>query len=821
MTDVFMTVLNMSATAAFVIAALCLARLALRRMRAPKWISYAMWAVAGFNLLCPFKLSAPVSLLPQNMPEVALPSHFIYDQTLLAPGVMPEAGRYIESGYSYAVVWNFSEILAYAWIAGIAAMLLYAAISYIRLMRNKDSAGTPFVYGFVKPKIHMPGGLAGEQLRYATLHEQTHIKRRDHLVKLLAFSILCIHWFNPFAWLAFALLCADMEMSCDERVLRELGMGAKADYSQALLSLSMNRRILGASPLAFGEGGVKERVKNVLNFKKPARAVLVAAVALVAVLSVGFAVNRAGREKYANFSAIAIDGYAISRNAVDGLRTIGLYENGIGAMTIFLAHAENGDTPSFLNKNAQNITAIEQIEELLGKGKLVKLSPSENGQPLREERYASENGLTVSFIYVDGEDGGIMHRLYRVDWGISEAGDASRPSPGEATVAVTELAALRTPYVGDNSAVGKIVDSLPPLGARHTQRFFSIGDDYGTGRAQYTLTVYYEQDGKINGDYAITPRNAVILFALIDNLEEVNIAIRYTPSGDELDESAYSDRYANNRAELGEYLSTAGLAWDDFHDDWEGSLEAAFALIGSGELEQRPQTPPAPLSERRPMLMADGALYFGTGRQILQEPGKTAIFGKITSTVSASEPPAQNGQSNFGSKGAAYAFFDGSLAVSLNGKWFLFEKDPNISRLSSWAPLDELPVDYGQNQAVADGVYVNIHGSEIYNEYQLTRFISDSRAGTQAFLREMQYTVEGDLVITDYLFDGETFTVTYDATRDAFGSQDITARTYRYMVEYTPTAEQGYLGTVPILLLSNTQSVTEAGFNNGEYWQVP
>jgi beta-lactamase regulating signal transducer with metallopeptidase domain len=148
----------------------------------------------------------------------------------------------------------------YVWIFGVAAMVVYAANSYVRLVCRRDSVAAPFVYGFVKPKIHIPGGLSGEALRYVTLHEQTHIRRRDYLVKLFAFALLCVHWFNPFAWLAFALLCADMEMACDERVLRELGMGAKAGYSQTLLSLSINRRILSAPPIAFGEGGIKERV---------------------------------------------------------------------------------------------------------------------------------------------------------------------------------------------------------------------------------------------------------------------------------------------------------------------------------------------------------------------------------------------------------------------------------------------------------------------------------------------------------------------------------------------------------------------------------
>ena len=293
MTDIFAAVLNMSVTAAFVIAALCIARLVLRKIRAPKWISYALWAVAGFRLAVPFTFESVMSLMPQGIPEVSIPPR-MYVDIPPASGTQEWTQWALSSDHSAYIkpVWSAFDTLAVIWLIGIALMLLYSVFSYVRLLRRKDSVATPFIFGFIKPKIHIPGGLSGDELRYALLHEQTHIKRRDYLVKLLAFALLCVHWFNPLAWVAFVLLCADMEMSCDERVLRELGVGIKADYSQALLSLSVNRRILNASPLAFGEGGIKERVKNVLKFKKPSQVIIIVALALAVVLSVGFAVNR-------------------------------------------------------------------------------------------------------------------------------------------------------------------------------------------------------------------------------------------------------------------------------------------------------------------------------------------------------------------------------------------------------------------------------------------------------------------------------------------------------------------------------------------------
>jgi beta-lactamase regulating signal transducer with metallopeptidase domain len=297
MTDIFMTVLNMSVTAAFVIAAVCVARIVLQKMRAPKWISYALWAVAGFRLAVPFAFESVLSLIPRKVNEIvadipAAEHEYHIDFFPVAPqGAIVDVER-SPLGFGGLTV---HDVLARVWLTGVAAMLLYAVVSYVRLIHRKDSAATPFVYGFIKPKIHIPSGLAEEELRYVTLHEQTHIKRRDHLVKLFAFTLLCVHWFNPLAWVAFVLLCADMEMSCDERVLRGLGTDAKADYSQTLLSLSMNRRILGASPLAFGEGGINERVKNVLKFQKPTRLVIIAAVVLAVGLTAGLTTNGAER----------------------------------------------------------------------------------------------------------------------------------------------------------------------------------------------------------------------------------------------------------------------------------------------------------------------------------------------------------------------------------------------------------------------------------------------------------------------------------------------------------------------------------------------
>lgn len=308
MDNLFIALLNMSLTGAFVIAGICLARLLLKK--APKIISYCLWAVAGFRLIFPYSIKGNFSLIPfnaqiipkdiamQSLPQIDSGVDFI--NTAIG-SILPAATPY--ASINPLQIWLFlGESL---WLIGFAAMLLYGFISYVLLKRKMRTAilindnifeaegiKSPFVLGFLHPKIYLPTFLESRELDYIILHEQTHIHRRDHIVKPAAYFILCLHWFNPLVWTAFLLMGADMEMSCDERVLKEIGGERKKDYSLSLLSVATEGRIIGGSPLTFGEGGIKKRVENVLNFKKHSQIIIIAAVILAAVVIAGFAVNQ-------------------------------------------------------------------------------------------------------------------------------------------------------------------------------------------------------------------------------------------------------------------------------------------------------------------------------------------------------------------------------------------------------------------------------------------------------------------------------------------------------------------------------------------------
>ncbi|MCL2137146.1 MAG: M56 family metallopeptidase [Coriobacteriia bacterium] len=310
MDKAFITVVNMSLTGVFVIIAVCLARIPLKK--APKLVSYCLWAVVGFRLLFPFSVQSAFSLLPINpkpIPtDIGMQSSPYIDTGIDAIDqavntVLPEAGLTAE-GAGPLSAW--AAAFSWAWAVGMTAMAVFGIASYVRLKRKMASANevgegvyesaraaSPFMLGLAKPRIYLPIGISPDEREYVVAHERIHLQRRDHLVKCAAYLILCLHWFNPFAWLAFLLMGVDMELSCDERVLKDLGAGIKKKYSMSLLAMASSHWPVSTSPLSFSEGGLKERIKNVMGFKKPSRMLVVLSVAVALVVGLGFALDRA------------------------------------------------------------------------------------------------------------------------------------------------------------------------------------------------------------------------------------------------------------------------------------------------------------------------------------------------------------------------------------------------------------------------------------------------------------------------------------------------------------------------------------------------
>ncbi|MGI6027021.1 MAG: M56 family metallopeptidase [Candidatus Scatomorpha sp.] len=306
MPGLFLSVVNLSVSASWLILAVCVLRLLLRR--APKWSACLLWGVVGLRLVWPFSLESVLSLIPsaETVPEgIALEAvpHISSGVEFIDKAVNPllEAGLSPNVGDSVNPLQIVIPALAVLWLAVAAAMLLYALASWLRLRRLVsesvpagegvyicDRVRDPFILGLFRPRVYLPSQLAEPELGYVLAHERAHLRRRDYLWKPLGWLILCVHWFNPLVWLGYALFCRDVEAACDESVVRGLDDEGRRGYSRALLECSSPRGAVSACPLAFGETGVKARIKGVMSYKRPALWIAAAAVIGCAVVCVCF-----------------------------------------------------------------------------------------------------------------------------------------------------------------------------------------------------------------------------------------------------------------------------------------------------------------------------------------------------------------------------------------------------------------------------------------------------------------------------------------------------------------------------------------------------
>lgn len=361
MSRIFLAILHMSLTASYCIAVVIVLRLFLKKW--PKIFSYLLWSVVLFRLLCPFSLSSSYSLLRVNTDLFSGDSIHTWSQ---------EDAEGVQNAVNGEALWENGEnaanmlstqgveaedvsgiwlqkavgIGSWVWFTGMLGLAFYSIGSVVRLRRSladtvrieeglyeMEGIATPFVLGISRPKIYLPAHLQEKERQYVIAHEKVHIARKDHLVKIISYAAVCIHWFNPLVWLAFVLMEADMEMSCDEAVLKQLGVGVKKEYSRSLLALSTGKTKFQGSPLAFGEGQVKGRVRNILAYRK--RTVLAIVLTAIVLLAVGAGL------------------------ILDPVRTGNLSEEEMQKLTVFVeAYAD-----AFSNRNGEAIVALYVDED--------------------------------------------------------------------------------------------------------------------------------------------------------------------------------------------------------------------------------------------------------------------------------------------------------------------------------------------------------------------------------------------------------------------------------------------------------------------------
>ena len=358
MSELFLKIVNMSISASWVVIAVLTLRFCLKK--APKWVNVLLWGIVAVRMVFPFSIESVLSLIPSA--ETISPSIMMEQSPSVQTGA-PALNHVINPvisgsftpapGASANPLQIWIPVLAGIWLFGIAALFLYSAVSYWRLRRKvceavilrgniyqSEKVCSPFVLGIIRPKIYLPYHMDSREVGHVIAHEQTHIRRKDHWWKPLGFLLLTIHWFNPLMWLSYVLLCRDIELACDEKVIGKMGNAQRADYTQALVACSVDRRLIAACPLAFGEIGVKERVKSVMNYKKPAFWIVLASVIVCAVIAVCFLTNPIGFQFDVSANTIVSANHFDMRNADDPV-AIEMTPAQIGELNSRLAGVKN------------------------------------------------------------------------------------------------------------------------------------------------------------------------------------------------------------------------------------------------------------------------------------------------------------------------------------------------------------------------------------------------------------------------------------------------------------------------------------------------
>lgn len=376
MTELFLKIVNMSISASWLILAIIAVRLLLKKTNAPKWLNLLLWGIAGLRLIMPFSIESALSLIPS---AETIHTEIMYTQKPTIESGIPAVNHLVNPflSESFTPVQEASAnplqilifIAAAVWIIGMILLLAYTGFSYLRLQNRMKTAVllqgniyqsenvvSPFVLGLIHPRIYLPFNMTEGDMTSVIAHEQTHILRRDHLTKPIGFLLLTLHWFNPLVWAAYLLFCRDIELACDERVIKTFGAQERADYSQALLNCSVNHKAIAACPIAFGEVGVKERVKHVLNYRKPGFWIVAIALIVSAALAVCFLTDPSNPSKPAMPSD---DEKALSLRIVDGADTGKLVLAGEEADKVFTLDLDKSNAEIYLDGKPADGAALE------------------------------------------------------------------------------------------------------------------------------------------------------------------------------------------------------------------------------------------------------------------------------------------------------------------------------------------------------------------------------------------------------------------------------------------------------------------------------
>ena len=633
MNELFLKIINMSISASWLVLVVLILRFVLKK--APKWVNILLWGIVAIRLICPFSFESALSLIPsaEKFHEKVISGPSFDVQTGITP-VDNRINDYLGDRYFEGVTVpanngnNIMTILTIVWTIGILLLVAYTVISYWRLRRKVDTAvrykdnifqsenvKSPFVLGIIKPRIYLPFNMNGQDLEHVVAHEQAHIHRKDHWWKPFGFLLLTIHWFNPLVWLAYVLLCRDIELACDEKVIKELGNEQRADYTQALVACSVNRRMIAACPLAFGEVGVKDRVKSVMNYKKPAFWGVVLAVIVCVFVAVCFLTNPVTKN-----------------NGTDG------------TVTEWFDYLETPDEMVWDGRLEINLPEFpgvtfrwypEKMEAVTEEG----IVPLFHGMPIWNTYFCDLTGDRIPDLcstYTFGS-GIIDSRIIIYDYANGASYELSDRGYFDFTLRFNEadgyLYVDKTKYNTDELVeTGRLV--------------FKNNSIQIEGFSNEAHQVFWAEILEIHdGHYLVKP---------VEGSWELNSADRIVVP--------ISNAHPSPEPEIGNVIEI------EYSGEILESYPAQIADVYGIKLIREAET-----WDLIPMVMVNGTLYLDTGHESTIEARCGVMDGEITSQVDGSKQPTVDDQSNFGTGyGYQYGATEGTIELFMNGKWWIF-----------------------------------------------------------------------------------------------------------------------------------------------------
>ena len=741
MNELFLKIINMSISASWLVLAVLLLRLVLKK--APKWVNVLLWGIVAVRLICPFSFESALSLIPssETIPldiEMAVKPTIDSGVPAINSVVNPVLSsfappQHVLTSANPLQIWI--PILNIIWLVGVSTFLLYTAVSYWCLRRKVDTSvrykdnifqsenvSSPFVLGIIKPRIYLPFNMNGQDLEHVVAHEQAHIRRRDHWWKPLGFLLLTIHWFNPLMWLAYVLLCRDIELACDEKVIKELDNEQRADYAQALVVCSVNRPMIAACPLAFGEVGVKDRVKSVMNYKKPAFWVIIIAVIACVIVAVCFLTNPkqdsytlrivvpAGSQEEFVYSHEEV---STIKNSIkiwsgDGLGDTEVLLSPVnkttetGYIATYLTHGmpvefdAEKDTWFKIGVNMQNSTDEDIVVYVEVENVEVRILDEINSViewfDYTENPSAMDDESTINLpIYPD-----VTFSYNQAQIIASKPFDTSEPT--DHTILITGMP-IWNAYFTDLTG-----DGYPEICATYTLGSGIIDSriiiyDYAKGasyelsdRGYFDFTLrFHEADGylyvdkrKYHTDELVETGRLVFKNQCIQ-IEGFSNEAHQVFQAEILE--IHGGNYLVKPVEGSWELSSADrivVPISNAHPSPEPEIGDVIEIEYSGEILE---TYPARITEvfsirvvkeaetwdLIPMVMVNGTLYLDTGHESKIEARCGVMDGEITSRVDGSKQPTVDDQSNFGTGyGYQYGATEETIELFMNGKWWIF-----------------------------------------------------------------------------------------------------------------------------------------------------